>query len=102
MSHFVYIHRESHPFLGVMYMRVKTYDFRAFCRGELVRTNHRGFWEWILTQFESPCIEIETEEGRFILVPMYMYGLGQPPLFVQVPIVEDEGDVEVSRRAFTA
>ncbi|KPV45152.1 hypothetical protein [Alicyclobacillus ferrooxydans] len=88
--------------MGVVYMRVKTYDFRAFCRGELIRTNHSGLWEWILTQFESPCIEIETEEGRFILIPMYIYGLAPPPFFVQVPVVEDESDAREVRRAFTA
>ncbi len=87
-------------------MRVKTYDFEAFCRGQLVRTyprhdgrkqmrkkrsQQRGFWDRVIERIEASVRwEIETDEGRMFVIPLYVYGLYQPPYFLTVPVDEEE------------
>jgi hypothetical protein len=90
-------------------VRVKTYDFQAFCRGELIRTKHRqrgrqqmtkhgeqkfGFWDRVIERIEASVRwEIDTKEGRMYVIPLHAYGLYQPPYFLTVPVdSEDESD----------
>lgn len=74
-------------------MRVKTYDFRAFCRGELIRTNQSMIFWRILEHLQSPVTVVSHENGDVMIVYAHPYGFFSQtfvgPYFVTTPAEAD-------------
>lgn len=54
-------------------MHPKTYDFRAFCRGELLRTNGTDVVGFLIRCFEAPVWDGANRPMRAIVLPGYPY-----------------------------